>query len=78
MPLYRGSGTWSEACTLSVSRKWLFREKAIVLLATELLEKGEKKLPGWGQGEDRQSPQSGDTSFSSCDSLRVSISLKGS
>lgn len=52
-----------------VSRKWLF-----VLLAAELLEKGGKKLPG----KDRQSPQSGDTSFSSCHSLRVSMSLKGS
>lgn len=52
----------------NVSRKWLF-----VLLAAELLEKGEEKLPG----KDRQSPQSGDTCFSSCDSLRVSMSLKG-
>lgn len=52
-----------------VSRKWLF-----VLLAAELLEKGEEKLPG----KDSQSPQSGDTSFSPCDSLRVPMSLKGS
>lgn len=52
-----------------VSRKRLF-----VLPAAELLEKGEKNLPG----KDRQSPQSGDTSFSSCHSLRVSLSLQGS
>lgn len=37
MPLYRSSGTWSEACTLSAGNG-LFSEEAIVLLAAKLSE----------------------------------------
>lgn len=37
MPLYKSSGTWSEACILSAGND-LFSEAAIVLLAAKLSE----------------------------------------
>ena len=47
VPLYRSSGTWSEACTLPAGNG-LFSEDVIVLLASELSERGEKRNPRLG------------------------------
>lgn len=53
MPLYRSSGTWSEVCTLPAGNG-LFSEEAIVLLASELSERGEKRNPRLGTGKKGQ------------------------